>query len=67
MKVAEFLQTLSQAEWLLESQKDVQLLPGPESGHEHPNDSWRLGDGWNMLEHVASGEHATLWLCQHSY
>lgn len=28
------------AEWLLESQKDVQLLPGPESGTEHPNDNW---------------------------
>ena len=33
---------MAQAEWLLESQKDVQLLPGPESGHEHP-DNWSHG------------------------
>lgn len=34
---------MTEAEWLLESQKDVQLLPGPESGAES-HDNWPLGE-----------------------
>ena len=48
-----------QAEWLLESQKDVQLLPGPESGTEHPNDNWLRGDG--RLEPGVPGKTDPTW------
>lgn len=54
------------AEWLLESQKDVQLLPGPESGHEHPNDSWSNAtqfkrEEFDSAETYIFDGHGTLW------
>lgn len=54
------------AEWLLESQKDVQLLPGPESGTEHPNDNWSNATQFKRQEfdsaetYIFDG-HGTLW------